>query len=54
VQLQAMAAGPVRLWSDSEEISRKKEEIWNPSQLRAGYDLLCRSADGGRPTHPDS
>ena len=44
VQLQAMAAGPIRLWSDSAEIALKKTEVWPESQVNAGYAYLCREA----------
>ena len=44
VQLQAMAAGEVRLWSDPAEIARKQAEVWPPSQYNAGYAYLCRLA----------
>ena len=44
VQLQAMAAGEVKLWSDPAEIARKKAEVWPPSQYEAGYGYLCRLA----------
>jgi L-fuculose-phosphate aldolase len=48
VQLQAMAAGTIRTWSDSAEIARKKAEVWPESQFRAGYAYLCRqSPDAG-------
>ena len=43
-QLQAMAAGPIKLWSDSAEIARKKAEVWPESQINAGYAYLCRQA----------
>jgi ribulose-5-phosphate 4-epimerase/fuculose-1-phosphate aldolase len=42
VQLQAMAAGPIRRSSDSAEIALKKEQVWPESQLKAGYAYLCR------------
>jgi ribulose-5-phosphate 4-epimerase/fuculose-1-phosphate aldolase len=42
VQLQAMAAGEIRLWSDSAEIALKKQQVWPQSQLHAGYAFLCR------------
>jgi L-fuculose-phosphate aldolase len=42
VQLQAMAAGEIRLWSDSAEIALKKQQVWAQSQLHAGYAFLCR------------
>ncbi len=44
VQLQAMAAGPIRLWSDSAEIALKKAEVWPESQINAGYAYLCRQS----------
>jgi L-fuculose-phosphate aldolase len=45
-QLTAMAAGPLRSWSDSDELALKRSEVWPPSQLHAGYDHLCRQAGG--------
>jgi L-ribulose-5-phosphate 4-epimerase len=44
VQLQAMAAGPIRRCSDSAEIALKKTEVWPESQFSAGYAYLCRQA----------
>ncbi len=44
VQLQAMAAGQIRLWSDSAEIALKKAEVWPESQVNAGYAYLCRQS----------
>jgi L-fuculose-phosphate aldolase len=44
-QLQAMAAGPIKLWSDSAEIALKKSQVWPESQITAGYAYLCRQAD---------
>jgi ribulose-5-phosphate 4-epimerase/fuculose-1-phosphate aldolase len=44
VQLQAMAAGEIRWWSDSAEIARKKAEVWPASQINAGYAFLCRQS----------
>jgi L-fuculose-phosphate aldolase len=46
-QLQAMAAGPIRLWSDSAELALKRRQVWPESQIKAGYDYLCRQADNG-------
>jgi ribulose-5-phosphate 4-epimerase/fuculose-1-phosphate aldolase len=46
VQLQAMAAGEIRLWSDSAEIALKKQQVWAESQLHAGYAFLCRQEKG--------
>ncbi len=44
VQLQAMAAGEVRLWSDPAEIELKKALVWPESQINAGYAFLRRQA----------
>jgi L-ribulose-5-phosphate 4-epimerase len=44
VQLQAMAAGPIRRSSDSAEIALKKAEVWPQSQIEAGYAYLCRKS----------
>ena len=44
VQLQAMAAGGIRVWSDSAEIALKKADVWPESQFNAGYAYLCREA----------
>ena len=41
-QLHAMAAGEIRLWSDSAEIALKKEQTKSESQMKAGYAFLCR------------
>lgn len=46
VQLSAMAAGEILLWSDPAEIAVKKEQVWAPSQLTAGYAFLCRQEHG--------
>ena len=45
-QLLAMAAGgPVR-WSDPTEAAFKREQIWNPGQLNAGWQYLVRMSRG--------
>jgi ribulose-5-phosphate 4-epimerase/fuculose-1-phosphate aldolase len=44
VQLTAMAAGPIRRWSDSDELALKKAQVWPESQINAGYAYLCRLA----------
>jgi ribulose-5-phosphate 4-epimerase/fuculose-1-phosphate aldolase len=44
VQLQAMAAGEIRQWSDPAEIALKKAEVWPQSQINAGYAFLCRKS----------
>lgn len=44
-QLTAMAAGPVRSWSDPAEARAKAAECWPESQLAAGFDYLVRRAE---------
>jgi len=44
VQLQAMAAGRIRLWSDPAEVALKKAEVWSESQFHAGYGFLSRQS----------
>ena len=44
VVLQAMAAGPLRSWSDEEELAAKRAHVWPRSQLLAGYEHLVRTA----------
>jgi ribulose-5-phosphate 4-epimerase/fuculose-1-phosphate aldolase len=46
VQLSAMAAGEIRLWSDSAEIALKKQQVWPESQINAGYTFLSRQDKG--------
>jgi L-ribulose-5-phosphate 4-epimerase len=41
-QLMAMAAGGPRVWSDEAETAHKREQVWNPAQLEAGYGYLTR------------
>ncbi|MGV9367181.1 hypothetical protein [Amycolatopsis sp. NPDC003731] len=43
-QLTAMAAGPVRSWSDPAEARAKAAECRPESQLAAGFDYLVRRA----------
>lgn len=43
--LQAMAAGPLRSWSDTEELAAKRAHVWPRSQLVAGYEHLVRTAE---------
>jgi L-fuculose-phosphate aldolase len=44
VQLEAMAAGPVRIHSDAEEARAKRDTCWAPSQIEAGWRYLTRLA----------
>lgn len=46
-ELDALAAGGARTWSDEKETARKRDEVWNPAQLRAGFDYLVRAAHRG-------
>lgn len=42
VQLDAMAAGGPRQWSDDAEVAEKRAGLWSERQLRAGYKYLVR------------
>ncbi|WP_218005799.1 class II aldolase/adducin family protein [Actinomadura hibisca] len=44
-QLTAMAAGPVRVFSDRAEAQFKRQQCWSDGQLRAGWEYLVRSAE---------
>jgi L-ribulose-5-phosphate 4-epimerase len=44
-QLMALAAGEPKTWSDPEETSLKREQVWNARQVRAGYQYLIRKAE---------
>ncbi len=48
VLLQSMAAGPVRSWSQADEVIAKREHVWPRAQLAAGYAHLVRSAEEHR------
>lgn len=43
-QLTALAAGGPKRWSDEAEVAFKKEQVWNPGQLAAGYRYFLRQA----------
>ena len=45
-QLLAMAAGGPLRWSDPAEAAFKREQIWNPGQLQAGWNYLVRIGKG--------
>ncbi|MGP3533204.1 class II aldolase/adducin family protein [Microbacterium sp. RD1] len=47
VQLDAMAAGGPKRWSDEQEVAHKREHLWTARQLQAGYDYLVRAARRG-------
>ncbi|MFC6879039.1 class II aldolase/adducin family protein [Actinomadura yumaensis] len=42
VQLAAMAAGPIRTYSDADEAAAKRAQCWPRSQLEAGWEYLTR------------
>jgi L-fuculose-phosphate aldolase len=44
-QLMALAAGEVKTWSDPDEAARKREQVWNPRQMHAGWQYLIRKAE---------
>lgn len=46
--LSAMAAGGPRSWSDEAEVAFKRDQIWNPTQLHAGYRYLVRRGRAAR------
>lgn len=41
-QLMALAAGGPKAWSDAAEVELKREQVWNPAQLQAGFQYLTR------------
>ncbi|MQY09673.1 class II aldolase/adducin family protein [Actinomadura macrotermitis] len=53
VQLTAMAAGPVRDFSDPAEAEAKRRQCWSETQLKAGWDYLLRQAERGAQTAAD-
>jgi L-ribulose-5-phosphate 4-epimerase len=44
-QLMAMAAGRPAIWSDPAEAELKREQIWNPGQIEAGWQYLVRTPE---------
>lgn len=42
-ELDALAAGGPKVWTSADETVFKREQVWNPAQLRAGYDYLVRA-----------
>ncbi len=48
-QLMAVSAGGPLVWSDEAETKLKREQVWNPSQLRSGWEYLVRKADAVSP-----
>ncbi|MEU8898699.1 class II aldolase/adducin family protein [Nocardia sp. NPDC048505] len=46
-QLLAAAAGGPAVWSDRAETEFKREQVWNPAQLDAGWQYLVRRGGPG-------
>lgn len=46
--LAALAAGGPATWSDEDETRFKREQIWNPGQLAAGWNYLVRAGERAR------
>ena len=44
-QLMALTAGDPKTWSDAAEAAAKRDQVWTPAQLQAGYRYLVRKAD---------
>jgi L-fuculose-phosphate aldolase len=44
-QLMALAAGDPKTWSDAGEAAVKRDQVWNPVQVQAGYRYLLRKAE---------
>jgi ribulose-5-phosphate 4-epimerase/fuculose-1-phosphate aldolase len=44
VQLDAMAAAPLRRWGQEEDTVAKRAVVWSDSQLLAGFEYLARAA----------
>ena len=44
-QLMAMAAGGPARWSDEAETRFKRDQVWSPSQLHAGWGYLVRKGE---------
>ncbi|MQY29451.1 class II aldolase/adducin family protein [Nocardia aurantia] len=51
-QLSAVAAGGPLRWSDESETRFKRDQIWNPAQLDAGWRYLVRTATRAHRTLP--
>ncbi|MGW5572831.1 class II aldolase/adducin family protein [Nocardia thailandica] len=46
-QLMSLSAGGPKTWSSESETEFKRGQVWSPTQIRAGYDFLVRSAEQG-------
>jgi ribulose-5-phosphate 4-epimerase/fuculose-1-phosphate aldolase len=43
-QLNAMAAGPLKLWGAEADTVAKRAVVWSDSQMLAGWEYLVRAA----------
>jgi hypothetical protein len=43
------AAGNPVAWSDPDEAKLKREQVWNPRQVNAGWQYLIRQAERTSP-----
>lgn len=46
-QLMSLSAGGPKTWSSESETEYKRSQVWNPTQIQAGFDYLLRSAERG-------
>jgi L-fuculose-phosphate aldolase len=44
IQLNAMAAGPLKRWGPEEDTVAKRAVVWSDSQMQAGWEYLVRAA----------
>jgi ribulose-5-phosphate 4-epimerase/fuculose-1-phosphate aldolase len=44
-QLMAMSAGDPAVWSDPVETALKRQQVWNPALMHAGWQYLLRTAE---------
>jgi L-fuculose-phosphate aldolase len=44
IQLNAMAAGPLKRWGSEEDTVAKRAVVWSDSQMLAGWEYLVRTA----------
>lgn len=46
-QIMSMSAGGPKAWSSESETEFKRSQVWDPTQIRAGFDYLLRRAERG-------
>ena len=44
IQLNAMAAGPLKRWGSEEDTVAKRAMVWSDTQMQAGWEYLVRAA----------